>query len=79
MQSMNNEANNHAVAQAVNEARAAGKSVKFNGHEVAGWTRGREAKVWNNGSVSVSVRARTTKGFNEVWCKAGQSCRVEVA
>lgn len=66
------------AAVAINAAHALKREVTVNGSKVFTWS-GVAAKVWGTGTMSVEVKARTTRGTNLLWAKPGNIVSVEVA
>lgn len=64
------------VADLINQAVAAGKTVTVSG-VAAQYRYGDPAKSWGTGSLSVKHRARTTNGYNDAWFKSGATITIE--
>jgi len=64
--------NSIELAEQVNAAFAAGKLSAFGSDQLASRWGQPVATSWGNGTVSVTVKARTKRGFNDRFVKVGQ-------
>jgi hypothetical protein len=65
-----------AVADQINADFAAGRITTAGGDKLASRYGQPVARAWQNGTVSVTVKARSKRGFNDVYVKVGHSLRV---
>ena len=73
------EAHSLAFADMINDAFRADANTTVNGLPLASRFGAPVARSWNNGTVSVTVPARTVKGkFNDVFFKVGSALNLGV-
>ena len=70
---MNTRQQNETLAAEINHAYAKGATVLFNGQQVKSHSLSGPANIYGNGTLSVTVQARTTAGLNALYVKVGSA------